>query len=216
MKCPHCLESFFETWETRNLGKDSDGDWWLNFCTCPSCNKFICYLDATVPVKTQSKIKTVEKRYLVRPKAMARAQIPKEVPDKYGNDYKEACIVLPDSPKASASLSRRCLQNLLREVTKIKPSHLSDEIQQVIDSENLPSYLSKSIDAIRNIGNFAAHPTKSEKAREIINVEPGEAEWSLDVIEGLFDFYFVQPAKFKAKKENLNKKLMDAGKPEMK
>jgi hypothetical protein len=28
----------------------------------------------------------------------------------------------------------------------------------------------------------------------IIDVETGEAEWNLDVLELLFDFYFVQPA----------------------
>lgn len=189
----------------------------LKFCTCPSCNKFICYLEREkMTGTTTSRMAKERKSYLVRPKAISRAQIPKEVPDKYGNDYKEACLVLSDSPKASAALSRRCLQNIIREVIGIKPSHLSDEIQQVIDSGDLPSYLSKSIDAIRNYGNFAAHPIKSEKAREIIDVEPGEAEWSLDVIEGLFDFYFVQPAKLKAKKEHLNKKLSDSGKPEMK
>jgi hypothetical protein len=44
----------------------------------------------------------------------------------------------------------------------------------------------------------------------------GEAEWLLDVLEGLFDFYFVQPALLKAKRDALNKKLKDAGKPAMK
>jgi hypothetical protein len=39
---------------------------------------------------------------------------------------------------------------------------LADEIQQVIDSGKLPSDLAESIDAIRNLGNFAAHPMKSQ------------------------------------------------------
>jgi hypothetical protein len=37
-------------------------------------------------------------------------------------------------------------------------------------------------------------------------VEPGEAEWSLDVLEPQFDFYYVQPAMLKAMKDGLNKK----------
>lgn len=69
---------------------------------------------------------------------------------------------------------------------------------------------------MRNIGNFAAHPIKSTNTGEIIDVEPGEAEWLLDVLEGLFDFYFVQPAILKAKRDKLNQKLVDAGKPPMK
>ena len=205
MKCPHCLESFFEEWKASVIGDDPEGRWLLRYCKCPSCDKLICYL----------KISGI-KEYLVRPKGISRSPIPKEIPEKYAEDYKEACLVLPDSSKASAALSRRCLQNLLREVAKVKPSNLSNEIQEVIDAGKLPSYLSESIDAIRNIGNFAAHPNKSDKAGEIIDVEPGEAEWSLEVIEGLLDFYFVQPAKMKTRKEALNKKLEAAAKPKMK
>jgi len=69
------------------------------------------------------------------------------------------------------------------------------------------------LDAVRNIGNFAAHPMKSQSTGEIVPVEPGEAEWNLDVLESLFDFHFVAPAKTKARKDALNKKLKDAGKP---
>ncbi len=35
-------------------------------------------------------------------------------------------------------------------------------------------------------------------------MEPGEAEWNLDTLEGLFDFYYVQPAKTAARKAALN------------
>ena len=82
--------------------------------------------------------------------------------------------------------------------------------------KELPSYLASAIDAIRNIGNFAAHPIKSKSSGELVDVEPGEAEWTLDVLEGLFDFYFVQPELLKKKKNELNQKLQDAGKPKMK
>ena len=47
-------------------------------------------------------------------------------------------------------------------------------------------------------------------------MEAGEAEWNLDVVETLIDFYFVQPAQLLKKKEALNAKLKEAGKPEMK
>ena len=56
----------------------------------------------------------------------------------------------------------------------------------------------------------------SPLTRTRVRVEPGEAEWNLDVLEALFDFYYVQPAKHKKKKAALNKKLADAGKPPMK
>lgn len=123
---------------------------------------------------------------------------------------------MPVSPKASAALSRRCLQAILRDKAGVKPGNLVKEIEEVINSKTLPSYLSDSIDAIRNIGNFAAHEIKSITTGEVVDVEPGEVEWLLDVLESLFEFYFVEPARLKAKKDALNKKLTDAGKPPMK
>ena len=68
-------------------------------------------------------------------------------------------------------------------------------------------------DGVRDDGDFAAHPTKSKSTGVVVDVEFGEAEWSLDVIEGLFDFFFVQPAVLQRKKDALNQKLQDAGKP---
>jgi hypothetical protein len=72
------------------------------------------------------------------------------------------------------------------------------------------------LDAVRNIGNFAAHPIKSKASSELIDAELGEAEWNLDVLESLFEFYFTQPAVLKKKQDALNAKLKEAGKPEMK
>jgi Domain of unknown function (DUF4145) len=153
---------------------------------------------------------------MVWPKGVSRAPVPPEVPPAIAEDYKEACLVLSDSPKASAALSRRCLQNLLRQAGGVKPGNLNDEIQQVLDGGKLPSDIADNIDAIRVIGNFAAHPNKSNSTGEIVPVEPHEAEWNLDVIESLFDLYFVQPARAKARRDALNKKLQDAGKPPLK
>jgi hypothetical protein len=131
-------------------------------------------------------------------------------------DYVEACIVLPDSPKSAAALGRRCLQNLLRQTANVRPGSLAEEIQQVIDGGKLPADLQDSIDAIRNIGNFAAHPMKSQQSGQILDVEPGEAEWTLDVLEALFEFYFVRPAALQKRRNALNLKLEEAGKPPMK
>jgi hypothetical protein len=141
---------------------------------------------------------------------------PKEVPHTIAEDYREACLVFPISFKASAALSRRCLQNILHDAAKIQARTLDQEIQMVINSGQLPSYIIDSIDAIRNVGNFAAHPTKSGNTGEIIDVKREEAEWNLDVLESLFDFYYVQPAKITKKRDALNAKLSEAGKPPMK
>jgi hypothetical protein len=210
MKCPHCLTAFHDKVEYITVGEDSSkASWHISKRVCPECNEFILSLLAAHPYRAN-------REFFIYPKAPSRTSLAPEVPDVYTSDYREACLTLADSPKASAALSRRCLQHLLREEANVKHGNLADEIQQVLDASKLPSHLLESLDAVRNIGNFAAHPIKSKASGEIIDVEPGEAEWNLDVLESLFDYFFVQPSVIKKKREALNKKLEDAGKPKMK
>jgi len=224
MICPHCRLAFHEDPKVTHFSDDSEGRWGVRSRICPACHKSIVQLELFLTSGSSSSPTGIIKYYsgnphksfLVWPKGSARPPCPIEVPKIFAEDYHEACLVLPDSSKASAALSRRCLQNLLREVEKVKHSDLAGEIQQVLDKNKLPTILAESIDAIRNIGNFGAHPLKSTKSGEILPVEPGEAEWNLDVLEGLFDYYFVQPAHLKKKREALDAKLGEAGKPPMK
>jgi len=153
-------------------------------------------------------------RLMAYPRTGSRPQAHADVTKEIAEDFNEACLVLEDSPKASAALSRRCLQHLLREKGGVTPGNLGPEIDQVM--QNLPSHLSEAIDAIRNIGNFAAHPSKSTASDTILPVEPGEAEWSLDVLEQLFDFYYVQPKLTASRRAALDAKLAEAGRNPMK
>lgn len=157
-------------------------------------------------------IKTIQ----VYPLGSSRTPCPADVPDDIANDYREACLVLPFSPKASAALSRRCLQNLLRDAAKIKKPDLAKEIDAVLSTGTLPTHIAKAIDAIRQTGNFAAHPTKSTNTGEIVDVEPHEAEWNLDVLELMFDFYYLQHVLAQQKIDAMNAKLKSASKPPMK
>lgn len=220
MKCPHCLVSFHEQSYSQILGEDKTSRWDVIHRQCPNCRKFIISLqeDYERYDRPDGRGHTYHERreFLCYPKGYTRTPLGPEVPKPFAEDYREACQTLSDSPKASAALSRRCLQHVLREKAGIKKGNLAEEIQQVIDSGKLPTLLMESLDAVRNIGNFAAHPIKSTATGEIIDVEPGEAEWTLDVLEALFDFYFTQPALLKKKRDELNAKLTKAGKPAMK
>ena len=62
--------------------------------------------------------------------------------------------------------------------------NLVQQIEAVLP--NLPSYIAGDVDAIRNVGNFAAHPQKEQAIGQIMDVEVGEAEWNLDVLDSLF------------------------------
>jgi hypothetical protein len=217
MKCPHCLTAFHEKWNVSNIQADVDGGWLLSHSTCPECKRLIIRV-LNGPAVTRAiggeflSIDYVKKTLMVHPRGIARSPCPKEVPDQISEDYREASLVLADSPKASAALSRRCLQHLLREAAKVKHGDLYSEIQQVLDSGKLPSQIAEGLDAVRAIGNFAAHPIKSQHTGEVMPVELGEAEWNLDMLEALFDFYYVQPHLLAAKKAALNSKMQEAGK----
>ncbi len=224
MKCPYCSkEIHFEPSEVHVYGYDKPEDGSTGFDIahgfCPSCiNLIILVRDGvfqTDEYRTDF-LDPINSQEIVYPKNANPRAIPQEVPEKYTNDFDEACAVLLASPKASAAISRRLLQRIIREEFKITERSLAEEIEKFIRLKDTPSYIADVVDAIRNIGNFAAHPLKDTNTGEIVEVEPGEAEWLLDVLEAVFDFVFVQPEKLRVRKESLNKKLTELGKPTMK
>jgi hypothetical protein len=124
--------------------------------------------------------------------------------------------VLPISAKASAALSRRCLQNMLH-AHGYRARDLANEIDLLLGEtapkKALSHRLREAVDSIRNFGNFSAHPIDDKTTLQVIDVEPHEAEWCLEIIENLFDHFYVGPAVTKAKKAALDAKLVAAGKP---
>lgn len=214
------MTAFHEEWKGHHsLGQEEDPDgspgdvWHIRSLLCPECKGFVAEL-----YKTSAH---VERRWpptfttLVWPKSAGRP-VPPEVDQRFALDFKEAVATLPVSPKASAALSRRLLQDILREKAGVKKPTLSREIDEVINAGGIPSFVTDNLHAIREVGNFAAHPTKDTNSGEIVEVEPGEAEFLLEVLEGLFDFYFVQPARAKNRRDEINAKLQAAGKPPLK
>jgi Domain of unknown function (DUF4145) len=142
--------------------------------------------------------------------------VPPDVPTDIAPDYVEACNVLPISPKASAALSRRCLQNILH-AHGYRARDLAHEIDLLLAEADplkaLPHKLRVTVDGIRHFGNFSAHPTENKATLEIIDVEDHEAEWCLQITEDLFEHFYVGPAAARAMKDSLNAKLAAAGKP---
>lgn len=189
MKCPHCLDSFhhIQSAKETNVVQDRDGAWCVVSYVCPTCERATLALATRAHFNAPIDPASVQ---LIRPRGSQRPPCPQQViaaDPILAADYAEACLVLPDSAKASAALSRRCLQHLLHTQAKTTKRDLFDQIQEVLDSHALPSHLAENLDHVRATGNFATHPIKSTNTGEIVLVEPGEAEWNLDVLEGLFD-----------------------------
>lgn len=144
---------------------------------------------------------------------------PAEVPAVISADYAEANEVLPISPKASAALARRCLQAILS-AHGYQGRNLVKQVDAVLaeadSAKALPTALKENIDAIRNFGNFSAHPVTDQTTFQVVEVEEGEAEWCLQILLDLFDHYYVAPARAAEKRAALSAKLAAAGKPPMK
>ena len=113
--------------------------------------------------------------------------------------------MVADSPKASAALSRRCLQLMLRKELQAEGRDLYQEIQWAIQNSNLPSPVIELLDVPRKVGNEALHPTLTD-AGVITNIEPWEAEWCLEIIEALYDQLFVLPARTQERLERLGRR----------
>lgn len=142
LKCPHCAVTFKSEWSEVNLGPDADGIWEIRQTTCTACDRLIVVLRqytkrqrgiapaAAIPPQLKAE-------RMVWPTPIARSPAPPGVPKFLSDDYVEACAVLPDSAKASAALSRRCLQSLLLEKGGAKKKDLTDQIQEVLDRASL-------------------------------------------------------------------------------
>jgi hypothetical protein len=214
-RCYACEKAIHVEWEavaTEPLGPSEPGvSGSLQTARCPACGQLLVRL--SVLSSTAGQLARGE-IYLF-PESRPRRAAP-EVDDSFARDFGEACLLVTASPRASAALGRRLLQRIIREKAGIKRRDLSQEIDALIETNALAPDLAHDLDALRAVGNFAAHPIKSTSTGEIVEVEEGEAQWIVELLDELLDFYFVRPARRADKRDALNTKLADAGKPTLK
>lgn len=194
-------------------GARKDTSWRVQHMDCPACKKSILRIGK---LEIRDNNLAVYEWRQVFPIGSNRGPVPNDVPKDIAADYNEAALVLPLSAKASAALSRRCLQSVL-DNAGYKQKDLSQQIDAVIaeidTTKALPTGVHMIVDAIRNFGNFSAHKITDKTSLQVIEVEPHEAEFCLDTLDAVFDHYYVKPAQAKAMKDALNAKLAAAKKP---
>jgi hypothetical protein len=106
---------------------------------CPSCQKSAVYLLSGIYGKDGKFTET--SRELVFPQTTGRPPPSTQVPKALVDDYNKACSVLNKSPKASAALSRRILQTILRDFANVKKGTLQMKFKKYSTAE---SYLQNS------------------------------------------------------------------------
>lgn len=113
---------------------------------------------------------------------------PDYVPSSIIDDYKESCLICELSPKSSATLARRCLQGMIRDVWDIKNNNLSKAIEAIKDK--VEDSMWKAIDSVRKVGNIGAH--MESDINVIVDVEPKEAKMLINLIEILIQEWYVE------------------------
>ena len=113
---------------------------------------------------------------------------PDYIPQTIRSDYEEAHAILNLSPKSSATLSRRCLQGMIRDFWGISKARLLDEIDAL--KEFVDPSTKKVLDALRKLGNIGAHPEKDINL--IVDIEPHEAHMLLKFIELLMQKWYIE------------------------
>lgn len=152
----------------------------VTFYKCPNCSEYSIFARGTG--KAIQDIGTVN----IRPSSSAK-QFPEYVPLPIRQDYEEACAIVSLSPKASATLARRCLQGIIRDFWEIKESNLSKAINQL--EGKIPTKQWQVIDGVRRIGNIGAHMEKDINI--IVDIDPDEANKLIKLIELLIEQWYV-------------------------
>ena len=190
--------------------------WGYRATACTRCEEPIVELGALRVQQSGVRVAIPDSWQRVFPRVGKVKHLDASIPEEFAQDYREAHLVLDLSAKASAALSRRCLQGILR-----AQGYLGGNLSQQIDrllaeadtTKAIPSKLRTTVDAIRQFGNFSAHPITDQTTLQVIPVEPEEAEWCLEIVDEMFDHFYVGPDIARQKKAELDKKLAAAGKP---
>jgi hypothetical protein len=105
---------------------------------------------------------------------------PDYIPKAIRDDYYEACAIRDLSLKASATITRRCLQGIIRDFCKITEKRFIDEINELrkcVQAGRAPRGVQPdtvvAIDDVWKIGNIGAH--MEVDINVIVDVDPDEA-----------------------------------------
>ncbi len=199
-KCPFCNHN--ATIKGDNVHENStvltienfegDRELYTFFIVCPNedCKKYtlsVLLFNSTYNYGTHKReTGDLIRRWDLIPQSNAKV-FPDYVPKPIIEDYNEACSILNLSPKASATLARRCLQGMIRDYFGVSKARLVDEITAIQDKMDPLTW--KSIDAVRKIGNIGAHMEKDIDL--IIDVDPKEAGILLQLIEQLIEDWYI-------------------------
>jgi len=194
--CPHCFVTIFNSWillPTNQPIMANELGYSFVYMKCPACNESIVKMEWNSFNKNSRLYEPLSEssgwRYVL-PINPIRFKLNGEIPEKYQKMFLESASILENSPDASAAISRKCLQELLKDYEKTNSDTLYLQIEEVVKKTNLDPSLSNLLHLLRKTGNAGVH-LKLKISGQILEVDKKDAESSLKILFQLFNFYIV-------------------------
>jgi hypothetical protein len=198
--CPFCardttiVDSNVEVGETYLTIKNADGPRCCvtTFIVCPNpaCRRFTFTVElGTAKFKQMAgewEQEEALRSWRLIPQSDAKV-FPEYIPEAIRTDYLEANSIKELSPKAAATLARRCLQGMIRDFWGVKKKNLKaaiDAIKGKVDAD-----IWGAIEAVRKVGIIGAH--MENDVNLIIDVERNEASRLIALIELLLRQWYI-------------------------
>lgn len=150
----------------------------IAFYVCPKCGETSINI-----IGVGKQVKGLSQWF--RPNSSAK-KYPDCIPPHMLRDYEEACSIVSLSPKSSAALSRRCLQEMIRDFWGIKMSCLAKEIEEAKSVMPVPHW--EILESLRcsSIGDQLY-----EDVNKIIDTDLPDAKKLIKVIELFFQLWYI-------------------------
>lgn len=188
--CPFCghVQAFYSSHDSIQNGRDR------NHITVSQENEessftihtFYCNNNQCKQASVTAINRTTKQQIDILPRSVIK-QWPTYIPEQIRKDYEEACLIVELSPKASATLLRRCLQGMIHDYWDIHEKNLNAEIT-ALKGKVTPTQW-KALDGLRKIGNIGAH--MESDVNLIIDIDSDETKSLLKLIELLMEKWYV-------------------------
>ena len=226
MKCPTCSQNTPDSWNALDAGpgqvlRQVHGaekipgkgnirftvEWML--CANEECGETVIRLNRS-DFRMAGDAPLLETlSVIVWPRTGGREPVDPTVPRSMVEDYQEAAAILDLSPRMSAVLARSILADLLERYAGHTQFSLTDRIDAFNKQPAHPRTLRENLHHFREIADLGAHKKTSDHG-QIIKIERAEADWTLDLVQRLFDHLIATPAADKKMRDAIDGKLKAA------
>jgi hypothetical protein len=201
--------------------------YWFDWMRCANkdCKQLVIRMHGTKPIAPGGPLSHVyaarpadaySESWIVLPRFGSAARpVDPLVPARLRDDLSEAAAILDLSPRMSAVLTRSILADVLAQYAGHEEFKLADRIDSFNKDTAHPRALRENLHRFREVANLGAHTTTSDQG-EVIEIEREEAEWTIDLVERLFDYLIVTPAGDKKMRDAIDEKVKAASRKPIK